>query len=93
VFETLRLRGAAASILWGYHPAATLRSWSIAKVKGQWMLTATIERVDRFQVRQTPLLFTAPHERGRDGWWAWGVESLDLVGPNQLRARLGPPEQ
>ena len=93
MFTALRIRGAAATILWGARPAATLRSWSIAQVKGQWTLTATADRVDAYQCRQRPLLFTAPHEQGRDGWWAWGVESFDLVGPNQIRATLGPPEQ
>lgn len=92
MFDTLRLHGGAASILWGYRPAATLRSWSIAKVNGQWTLTATLERPDAFMLRQTPLLFTAPREGAHDGFWAWGVEAI-TVGTHNLTARLGPPEQ
>jgi len=93
VFLSLRLHGGAASILWGYRPAATLRNWHIAKADdGRWMLTATIERIDAFGSRQKGLLFTAPHERGRDGHWAWGVNSVQL-GDRRLVAHLGPPEQ
>lgn len=92
MFDRLTIRGSAASILWGYRPAATLTAWRIAKVKGQWMLTGTLARSDAFQLRQTPLLFTAPHEGGRDGWWAWGINSIQ-VGPRSLVAHLGPPEQ
>jgi hypothetical protein len=92
VFDHLRIRGTAASILWGYRPAAVLKSWSIVRVKTEWRLTATIERVEPFMIRQGPLLFTAPREHARDGMWAWGVHSVQ-VGTHQLIARLGPPEQ
>ena len=92
MFQSITLHGGAATILWGYRPAATLRSWSIAKVQGQWTLKAVIERADAFQCRQTPLLFTAPREGAHDGFWAWGVESIQ-VGDRSLVARLGPPEQ
>jgi len=89
MFRQLTLRGGAASLLWGYRPAVTLRSWTIAKTDGQWTLTGTIDRVDRFMARQTPLLFTAPRPQG---FWAWGVESVH-VGTSQVVAKLGPPEQ
>jgi len=92
MFDTVTLRGGAASILWGYHTAAAIRAWAIAKVDGHWTLKATLTRAEPFMLRQTPLLFTAPHEKGRDGWWAWGVESIQ-VGNQQLVAKLGPPEQ
>jgi hypothetical protein len=93
VFTALRIHGAAASILWGHRPAVTLRSWSIAKVQGQWTLTGTIDRVDAFQCRQKPLLFTAPREGAHDGFWAWGLEGPIEIGNNRIRAKLGPPEQ
>jgi hypothetical protein len=89
MFRQLTVRGTTASLLWGYRSAATLRSWTIQRTDGQWTLTGTIERVDRFMARQTPLLFTAPRPHG---FWAWGVESVQ-VGTNQLVAKLGPPEQ
>lgn len=92
MFQSLTLHGGAATILWGYRPAATLRSWRIAKVQGRWTLRATLERPDAFMLRQRPLLFTAPREGAHDGFWAWGVEAIE-VGATQLTATLGPPEQ
>lgn len=89
MFHHLTLRGTSASLLWGYHTAAALTTWTIAKTAGGWTLKATIRRADAFQLRQTPLLFTAPR---KDGWWAWGINSID-VGPTFLVAKLGPPEQ
>lgn len=89
MIQNLTLHGGTASLLWGYRTAAVLKTWRIAKREGKWTLTATIERVDAFQARQKPLLFTAPRA---GGFWAWPIESLDM-GPNQLRAILGPPEQ
>ncbi|HEV8211055.1 MAG TPA: hypothetical protein VGP77_13065 [Vicinamibacterales bacterium] len=92
-FHFVQIRGAAGEILWGYRPAATFKRWTIRKGgSGQWILTARLVRVEPFAIRQTPLLFTAPREETRDGFWAWGVESVQ-VGDRQLVARLGPPEQ
>jgi hypothetical protein len=93
VFEHLTIHGAAASILWGYRPAAVLRTWKIYQHEGQWMLSATVERVEAFLLRKSPLLFTAPHEKGRDGFWAWQVRGEVQVSPSRLVAKLGPPEQ
>jgi hypothetical protein len=92
MFDALRIHGTAASILWGYRAAVTLKTWSIVRVQQQWMLTGIIERVEPFMVRQRPLLFTAPRERARDGHWAWGIEAIQ-VGRIEVVARLGPPEQ
>jgi hypothetical protein len=92
-FHFVTIRGAAGEILWGYRPAATFKQWQIRKGEGPlWILTATIVRVEPFAIRQTPLLFTAPREATRDGFWAWGCESV-RVGDHQLVAQLGPPEQ
>lgn len=89
MFQAITLRGAAASILWSYHTAAELRSWRIRKHEGQWRLSGTLTRVEPFQIRQKPLLFTAPRV---GGFWCWGIESIEIVGL-RLQARLGPPEQ
>jgi len=92
-FHHIRITGAAGDILWGYRPAVSFRHWAIRKGQdGRWILTATIACVEPFAIRQTPLLFTAPREGARDGFWAWGVESVQ-VGAERLVARLGPPEQ
>ena len=92
-FRELAIRGREGSLVWGYRTAASLRSWSIKRErdtrKGPWTLTATLERVDPFPIRQRPLLFTAPRLGG--GRWCWPV--LDLqVGARGLLARLGHPE-
>ena len=91
MFTSLTLTGGAAQLLWGYRTAAHVGAWRIKKsdVDGRWTLTATLTRIDAFQLRQTPLLFTAPRP---GGFWCWPVTSLQ-VGTSQLVATLGPPEQ
>lgn len=89
-FNRVKLHGEAASITYGYHTAAVVRSWVIRKREdGCWTLTATIARADRFQCRQRGLLFSAPRD---GGFWCWPIETLTLS-ETQLQARLGPPEQ
>ncbi len=100
MFDTITLRGAtspgdpvSAAILWGYRPAAQLKSWSIVrtKTKGQWALSATSETIEAFLIRQQPLYFAAPRQHG--GFWMWPVKSaVQQVGTNQLRATLGQPD-
>lgn len=90
---SIRLFGSDAAILYGYHEAAVLRRWTIAKVGNQWTLTARSTRVEPFMLTSCkPLLFTAPHEGARDGFWAWGIESLECKA-DHIVAILGPPEQ
>ena len=100
MFENITLRGAtapgdpvSAAILWGYRPAAHLKSWSIvrAQKKGEWALSATSDTVEAFLIRQEPLYFAAPRKQG--GLWMWPVKSqIQRVGNNQIRATLGQPE-
>jgi hypothetical protein len=92
VFDSLTIHGGAGALLWGSRVAVELTAWRIVRIKaegGLWMLTATIGRVDKFQARQAPLLFTAPRA---GGYWAWPIEALD-IGETSLRAHLGPPER
>lgn len=90
MFEHLRIHGGSASILWGYRTAAVLKRWHISKNKeGRWVLRATVDRLDAFQARQKPLLFTAPRAKGM---WAWPIESI-TVNANAVMAQLGLPEQ
>jgi hypothetical protein len=100
-FRNLRIAGHRGAVLWGWHPVAELGTWTIRK-SGQpgaylWTLSATVRRVEPFQIKQRPLLFTAPRFGG--GQWAWGVEQvLDVEklatrASSRLTARLGPPEQ
>ena len=92
MFDTLTIHGGAGSVLWGYRVAVELKSWRITRVKdegGAWILRGTIARIDKFQARQAPLLFTAPRP---NGFWAWPIDAID-IGETSLRAHLGPPER
>jgi hypothetical protein len=87
-----RLRGRGASIVWSYHTAATLTSWSVVKdsTTGRWALTAMIDRATPFYLRQVPLLFTAPR---LGGFWCWPLlEPPRVLDERRLLATLGPPE-
>lgn len=94
--RNLKILGVRGALLWGYHEAAVLGAWSIRKTgqpgKGQtWSLVAQVARVEPFQIRQRPLLFSAPRFGG--GMWAWGLEGTVQLTAGRLVARLGPPEQ
>lgn len=93
MFERITIRGARASIVWGYRTAAALSTWTISKNEtGRWVLRATCEGVDRFMVRQTKpsLIFTAPRHYGQSCWPIVG--DVQLHGTT-LVAALGKPEQ
>lgn len=67
-------------------PRGTLRLKQVAK---GYTLRATLGApVDRYQLRQRPLLFTAPR---KGGYMCWPVESL-TIGEKTILASLGPPE-
>ncbi len=91
MFKSITLHGQSASLLWGYHTAATLTAWKINRPENStaWTLTATVSKADAFQARQRPLLFTAPREDGR---WCWEVRELHMS-ERQLTATLGDPLQ
>lgn len=88
MFERLAIHGDTASLVWAYHTAASLSQWRITKANNkQWTLRATVARIDPFQARQRPLLFSAPHSQG---FWRWEVQELHLT-DGSLTATLGPP--
>lgn len=93
MFDKLVLHGLAASLVWGYRPAAVLTSWRIARSTTGWTLTAIAGRVDRFQCSQAitrrELRFAAVRV---GGYWSWPVTAIEIAGL-QLTATLGPPEQ
>ena len=96
MLRNITVRGQSGSLLWGYHTAATLARWTIHRkydlktgTKFAWTLSASIERLDAFQARQRPLLFSAPRA---GGFWCWPIESIE-IGEHRLVATLGPPEQ
>jgi hypothetical protein len=94
LFHSLTIRGQAGTLVWAGRDAARLGAWTIwkqeqARGRHSWHLSARVLRADAFQCRQTPLLFTAPHAKGR---WCWGIETLEVLG-DQLQAVLGQPLQ
>lgn len=91
MFQRLTLRGRAGAILWGYRTVASVQSWTISKnKKGEWRLTAAVERADAYQLLQAPLFFSAPRNQG---FWCWPIVSAVDLGDRQLMATLGQPEQ
>lgn len=96
MLSRLTLRGRGATLVWGYRTAAELPTWAISRESAQvggdgvWKLTATIARVDKFQIRQRPLLFTAPRPGGI-GLFCFPVTSIE-VGATAVLATLGAPE-
>jgi len=99
MLQNLRLRGTTGTITYGYRDAAVLRDWTIVRHEpdahhaGSWRLRATFARVDKFALRQRPLLFSAKRE-GLKGLWCWPLDSASIqVGESTLIATLGPPER
>ena len=92
MFASLTITGGAGSVLWGSRVAVELKDWRITRIKaegGDWILSATIARIDKFSSRQAPLLFTAARPQG---FWCWPVDAIE-IGETNLRAHLGPPER
>jgi hypothetical protein len=99
LLRNVRLRGDTGSIVYGYHEAASLRAWTIvhhepdATHAGSWQIVATFARVDKFCLRQRPLLFTAKRD-GLKGLWCWPLDTRSIqIGETRLIATLGPPER
>lgn len=93
MFRELSISGQAGAVLWGYRTAAVVGRWSLVRgsVNGSrvWTLTAAVTRASPFDLRQTPLLFSAPHDKG---FWVWPLLGPPTVADRQLTARVGPPE-
>lgn len=87
-YHRVQLHGERAALLWGYHEAAVFKSWRIWKGQRGWQLSGTLARVDHFQARQRPLMFSAPRDKGM---WCWGVDKLEIHGTS-VGAFLGEPE-
>jgi hypothetical protein len=87
--NTFVFRGEAAELRWGYHPAATVKDWTITPQDASSLtVTARVVSSDAFRVSQHPIVFTVPRQSAD---WTWPVKSLQIVGES-LTAVLGPPE-
>jgi len=92
VFDKLTITGGTGAVLFGHCPVVELTHWRIRRVKadgGDWILSATITWIDKFQSRRSPLLFAAPRA---GGFWYWPIDAIE-IGDANLLAYLGPPER
>jgi hypothetical protein len=79
--NTFAIRGQAAELRWGYHPAATLGAWSLDAMTRTF--TASMLTVDDFKVSQRPLDVVTPNG------WRWRIDTLQIV-DGALTATLCP---
>ena len=94
LFHTVTFGGQRGAIVWGAGEAAGLGRWSVARDEFfHWTLSARVERVDSFRLRQLPLIFQAPRLAKPAGLWCFPVlpKTLQVTG-DSLTASLGPPE-
>ena len=83
------LRGLEATVVWGYHTAAVLRTWTAHRTpQNTWTMEAQIKRADAFQLRQRNLKFAVPRP---GGYLCFPVLAVTLAATT-LTASLGPPE-
>lgn len=83
----LVLKGVVGQIKWSYYTAAAINNYTVSQSDGQWTLRATVVNHDAFKLKQKPLIFVAPHEKGD---WRWPIEGYELQG-GVLTAHLGAP--
>lgn len=87
------IHGPRGTLLWGYREVAGLRMWRIHQLAKSWVLTASLDRANVFEVeagaRCHELHFTAPRDKGR---WCWPVMDCSITA-SELRATLGQPLQ
>jgi len=93
-----RITGVVGTLTWaGYNPAASINNYVVTRHQHQWALSATVVQVNKYNITQRPLVFTAPHQKGR---WRWPVRRVrfpvgdyppDVV-PFVLTAELDPPD-
>jgi len=92
VFKTLVVRGPSATIVWGYRTAAVVSAWTVRKdgstTPAAWTLTGRVGSVSWFELKRTPLLFTAPR---KGGFWTWPILEPPTISNGTVTAKLGPP--
>jgi hypothetical protein len=78
--------GATGALHWGYHVAGTLRAWAITKTDEGLVLTAQIQDLNAFRIKQRPLVFVVAHTHGV---WRWPITAAQMA-DTTLTASLGP---
>ena len=95
LLNKVTVRGRGGSIAWAGAPAAVIKTWTVARAADSsvWDLTAAVEKVDTFRLRQQPLLFEAPRTSRPRGLWCFPVVPGSLqVTPGWITARCSQPE-
>lgn len=90
MFDAWRIRGGAASLVWGYRTVAGISDWTASRAKrGEVRLVATLTQADARQCQQAAeyreLIFVAPRDTGTP--WTWGLDGLKFEG-RRLTGRL-----
>lgn len=95
LLNSVTLRGPRGSLTWAGAEAAALGAWTLSRpaTAQTWTLSARVERVDSYRVKQVPLLFVTPRLRKPRGLWCFPVVPGSLtVAAGGLAATLTHPE-
>jgi hypothetical protein len=95
MFRTITLRGPRGALTWNGGDAARLGAFWLSRREAsrQWSLTATLDSVDSYRLKQVPLLFIAPRLNYPRGLWCFPVVPGSLrVERTSVSALLAPPE-
>lgn len=73
----LTLTGHDGAIVWGYHTAASVVSWSLSATGTTGTLTAKVSKADTFKLTQQDLKFRVRRQTGTS--WEWPIDSLHIA--------------
>lgn len=85
----IQATGPNGRVVWSYHTAASVGSWTMNIGPDGITLTASVLSADAFRVSQRPLTFVVSRPNGVT--WRWPVLSLQ-TDSGSLTASLGPQE-
>jgi hypothetical protein len=83
------VRSVHGKVTWGYFEAARLQGLTLVRtslIPEAWRLRGAVLHVDALKIRQRPLMFVLPHQRGE---WRWPIQDVDIQA-GQITAALGP---
>lgn len=73
----LTLTGHDGAIVWGYHTAASVVSWSLSATGTTGTLTAKVSKADTFKLTQQDLKFRVRRQAGTS--LEWPIDSLHVA--------------
>lgn len=78
MFASVTLTGReGGAVMWGYHLAASLTSWSLSAQGTTGRLTATVGEADDFRLAQPGLTFRVLRQTGQH--WDWPLSELHIA--------------